>query len=104
MKTIKKVPVEPVYVEFMPHFEDFEEGKIYISKKHGTSCHICLCGTCALQVVLPFWQEGDSDFAKEHGWELIEEKGKISFTPSVGNYQYPCKSHYIITKNVANFV
>jgi len=35
---------------------------------------------------------------------IKHEDGKVSFTPSVGNYQIPCKSHYIITKSVANFV
>lgn len=41
---------------------------------------------------------------KERGWNLIEKNGKISFTPSVGNQQFPCGSHYIITNNIANFV
>jgi hypothetical protein len=41
---------------------------------------------------------------QDMGWHMTEKDGKVSFTPSIGNYQLPCKSHYIITKNKANFV
>lgn len=98
MKTIKKVTIEPVYVEFIP--DEMEENKIYISEKYKTTAHNCLCG-CNTKVVMPIDNiiEG-----VDYGWKLIKENNdKISFIPSVGNYQIPCKSHYIITKNVANF-
>lgn len=94
MKTIKKVPVEPVYVEYLPAVSDMAEQKIYISKRFETSGHRCLCG-CGLLTILPF---------DEHGWDLTEKNDKITISPSVGNHQYPCKSHYIIRNNVANFV
>lgn len=94
MRTIKKVEIEPVYVERMP--EQLEENKVYISEEYEVSIHNCLCG-CGFRTVLPL--------NKPYGWDLIKhDNGKISFTPSIGNYQIPCKSHYIITKNVANFV
>jgi len=97
MKTLKKVEIEPVFIDgFMPDFETMEECKIYISEEYGTVIHKCLCG-CGEKTVLPI--------DPVHGWNLIKENnGKVSFTPSVGNYQLPCKSHYIITNNVANFV
>ena len=96
MKTLKKVEVTPVYLKgFMPDYELMEEGKIYISKQYNTSIHRCLCG-CGEKTVLPLHVL--------YGWELIENNGQISFTPSIGNFQLPCKSHYIITKGVANFV
>lgn len=94
MKTIKKVEIEPVFVEFIPNVLD--DNKLYISEEYGVCVHNCLCG-CGEKTVLPI--------DPVHGWNLIKENnGKISFTPSVGNYQLPCKSHYIITNNVANFV
>ncbi len=95
MKTLRKVEIQPVYVEFMP--DTFDENKVYISEEYGCSIHNCLCG-CGEKTVLPL--------DKIHGWELIkyDDGNKISFTPSVGNFQLPCKSHYIITKNIANFV
>jgi hypothetical protein len=92
MRTIMKVPIEPVYVEFIP--TDLEECKIYISKKYNTSSHLCLCG-CKELTVLPL-MKGE--------WSLNDSNGKVTLTPSIGNYQLPCKSHYIITNNVANFV
>lgn len=100
MKTLKKVTIEPVFVDgFMPPFSEMEEGKVYISEKYDTSTHRCLCG-CGERVVLPLNHNGST-----FGWNLIKEiDGAISFTPSVGNYQQPCNTHYIITKNVANFV
>jgi len=92
MKTIKKVTVKAEFVETVP--KELKQGVIYISEKYNTSVHACLCG-CLCEVVLPL---GDK------GWNCTLKNGKVSFTPSVGNYQQPCKSHYIITNDVANFV
>ena len=99
MKTIKRVTIEPVYVEYIPR--ELEEGKLYISEKYETAVHNCLCG-CGSRTVTPLncIVEG-----KDMGWHLIKHPdGRISLTPSIGNFQMLCKSHYIITKNVANFV
>ena len=92
MKTIKKVAIIPVFVEQIP--EQIEHGKIYISEKYKCSVHLCLCG-CGMQTVLPIGKDG---------WNMYKTDKGVSFTPSVGNFQYPCKSHYIITNNIANFV
>lgn len=96
MKTLKKVPITPVYVDTIP--EELEEGKIYISKMYHTSVHNCLCG-CGEKTVLPLNDDKD-----RNGWYLTENEKGVSFSPSVGNYSFPCKSHYIITNNIANFV
>lgn len=93
MKTLMKVPIEPVYVEFMPTV--LEDGKLYISEKYNVAIHLCLCG-CKEKTVTPLHPID--------GWVLTKQGDKVTLTPSIGNYQMPCKSHYIITKNVANFV
>ncbi|MES2620182.1 MAG: DUF6527 family protein [Bacteroidota bacterium] len=94
MKTLKQVTIEPVFVELMPEF--WEQNKVYISEPHSTSAHLCLCG-CGQKAIMPL---GGGQW-----WTLVKEKnGTVSFIGSVGNYSFPCKSHYIITKNVANFV
>lgn len=98
MKTIKKVPIEPVFVKHIPH--DLEEGKLYISEEFGVAIHNCLCG-CGVRTVTPIDNIIDG---KDYGWKLIKNGDKVSLTPSIANYQFPCKSHYIITKNIANFV
>lgn len=95
MKTLKKVEIEPVFVVEMPCY--YERNKIYISEEYRTAVHLCLCG-CDEKVVMIL-----DDGSK--WWRLVKEKnGKVSFIGSVGNYSFPCQSHYIITNNVANFV
>ncbi|HTJ53319.1 MAG TPA: DUF6527 family protein [Cyclobacteriaceae bacterium] len=120
MKTIKKVEITPVFLDgYMIPFEDMKDNHIYISEKYMTSTHRCLCG-CGTQTVLPL-NSGKETF----GWNLIKEpNGTVSFTPSILNppvvvsdtvdstdefvppswtKEY-ASHHYIITKNVANFV
>jgi hypothetical protein len=103
MRTIKKVPIEPIFVEFMP--EDMEQGKMYISKKFCLAIHLCLCG-CGKQSVTPLDKivTETTEIVTNMplgGWILTERRGKVSLTPSILS---PCKAHYIITNNVANFV
>lgn len=89
-----------MFVDIVP--EILEENKLYISKKYGVAIHLCLCG-CKEKTVTPFNNEKHYKGDKYH-WGLIEKEGKISLLGSIGNYNFPCKSHYIITNNIANFV
>lgn len=92
MKTLKKVEIQPVYVYYMP--EVLEENKVYISEEFGVAIHNCLCG-CKEKTVTPLGK---------NEWTLTKHTDeKISLSPSILN-RFPCKSHYILTKNVANFV
>jgi CDGSH-type Zn-finger protein len=77
----------PVYVKYMP--EILEDGKLYISDEFKTSIHKCCCG-CGISTVMP-WCDG--------GWTLTDVDGYVTFHPSVGNMQFPCKSHYWIVDN-----
>lgn len=69
--------------------EELEENVLYVSKEFGTASHLCGCG-CKTEIVTPI---GDN------WWTFHENCGLFSLTPSVGNYQIPCKSHYFITNN-----
>lgn len=92
MKTLKKVSLELVEVEFIP--EILEEGKFYYSKKYNASNHLCPCG-CGDKTYLPI---------KENEWTLsIDDKKRISITPSILR-RLGCQSHYIITNGIANLV
>lgn len=94
MKTIKKVEIAPFFVEFIPQI--LEQNKLYISEEYKCAIHLCLCG-CGEKTITPL--------GGGKNWDLVKEKnGKISLIGSVGNYSFPCKSHYIITNNIANFV
>jgi hypothetical protein len=70
------------YVEFIP--SDLEPGVIYISKKYRTASHLCCCG-CGFKVVTPL------NPAK---WKLTDHGQTVSLFPSIGNWSFPCKSHY----------
>ena len=92
MKTLKKVTITPVFFESIP--DEMKQGEVYISEQYKCSVHLCLCG-CGLPTVISL---------TKNGWTVTKTEKGVSFSPSIGNYQYPCKSHYIITNNVANFV
>lgn len=91
MKTLKKVPLELVEVEFVP--ATMEPGKFYYSPVYKSSNHLCVCG-CGQQTPLPHW-EGE--------WKIeITQKG-FSVRPSI-LHRNGCQSHYIITDGIANLV
>jgi len=93
MKTIKKINIVPKFVKYIP--EKLEEEILYISEEYEIAVHLCLCG-CKNKTVTPL--------GGGKNWDLIKEKdNKVSLIGSIGNYNFPCKSHYIITKNIANF-
>lgn len=76
----------PVLVDEIPPSNDMQSGYLYISHKYGTAVHYCACG-CGEEVVTPLSKDG---------WSL-HFNGRFSLTPSIGNFQFPCRSHYYIT-------
>lgn len=79
--------IKPEFVDFIP--ETLEPGVLYVSKRYSTASHLCCCG-CGLEVVTPL------NPAK---WRLLESNGAVSLNPSVGNWSFPCRSHYWINGN-----
>jgi hypothetical protein len=77
----------PEYVEFIP--DRLEPAVLYVSRRYATAAHLCCCG-CGLEVVTPL------NPAK---WSLSERDGAVSLHPSVGNWSFPCRSHYWIDGN-----
>lgn len=78
--------LEPVFVEFIP--ADLDAGRLYVSLKYATASHLCACG-CAQRVVTPL---------SPADWELTFD-GRVTLSPSIGNGQYVCGSHYLIRNN-----
>ena len=84
--------LKPEFVYYMP--EVLQEGILYISEEFKTSIHLCACGECKMKTVLPFYSE-----VLDMGWHYTKENENITFRPSIGNWQFPCRSHYYITGN-----
>lgn len=72
------------FVEYMP--DQLKEGILYVSTTFATVSHKCCCG-CGREVVTPL---------SPTDWKLIFDGQSISLDPSIGNWSFPCKSHYWI--------
>lgn len=86
------ITIEHKFVEFIP--EVLEEGVLYISIDHCTAIHLCICG-CKSEVVTPI---------SSRGWELQFNGKSITLSPSIGNYNFHCRSHYYIKRNKIIYV
>ena len=75
------------FVEFIP--KERQEGVLYISIPYATAVHNCFCG-CGLKVVTPI---------SPVGWQLTFDGETITLFPSVGNWSFPCRSHYFIRRD-----
>ncbi len=73
------------FVEFIP--EILQERTVYVSLEFSTAIHLCVCG-CGNQVVTPFAPKD---------WNLKFNGESISLSPSIGNWEFKCQSHYWIT-------
>lgn len=79
--------IQAKFVEFIP--DQMEHGVLYISERFRTCSHRCCCG-CGEEVVTPLSQAE---------WRLTREGELVSLWPSVGNWNYACRSHYFILRN-----
>lgn len=83
--------VQHRFVEFIP--DELEDGILYISLHYCTAIHKCVCG-CGNEVVTPISPDD---------WRLTFDGKTISLYPSIGNWNFECKSHYWITRNNIRF-
>jgi hypothetical protein len=75
--------------EFVEHIpEQLSEGVLYTSIRYATVMHLCACG-CGREVVTPL---APTD------WEMIFDGETLSLSPSIGNWGFPCQSHYWIRR------
>ena len=72
------------HVVHMPR--ELEPGILYVSQDYGVAGHLCACG-CGNKVITPL---GLAE------WTFSERGGHPSLHPSIGNWQLPCRSHYVI--------
>jgi Family of unknown function (DUF6527) len=76
----------PKFVQYIP--DALDPGILYVSMEFATASHQCVCG-CGSEVVTPL---------SPTFWTLIFD-GTVSLDPSIGNWSFPCRSHYWIEKN-----
>ncbi|QVK20761.1 hypothetical protein KHQ82_00015 [Mycoplasmatota bacterium] len=88
MKNIKHY-----FVEYIPPFDSIDENTVYTSLEFNVSVHRCACG-CGRKVTLPIAPDE---------WQIFYDGETVSLYPSIGNWDYPCRSHYFITDNMFVF-
>ena len=79
------------FIELLPPV--MEERVLYISMEYCSAIHNCVCG-CGNKVVTPL---------SPTEWELTFDGKSVSLYPSIGNWNFECKSHYWIIKNKVKF-
>lgn len=82
----KPIVLETEFVRTIP--EKLKENTLYISMEYATVAHKCCCG-CGLEVVTPL---------SPTDWKLAFDGVSVSLHPSIGNWSFPCQSHYWIDK------
>lgn len=71
--------------EFVTSIPDrLDDGVLYISLTYATAVHNCACG-CRNEVVTPF---------SPTDWSMTFDGESVSLSPSIGNWSFPCQSHY----------
>lgn len=76
--------IQPRFVESIPAV--LEPGVLYVSERFRTASHLCACG-CGERVVTPL--------SPAH-WRLERSGETVTLHPSIGNWDYACRSHYWI--------
>ena len=72
------------FIETLP--DDLSQGVIYVSIPYGIVAHKCACG-CGNEVITPL---------SPTDWRLTFDGDSITLFPSIGNWNFPCRSHYWI--------
>lgn len=84
---MRSVLLAPRFVESIP--ETLDRDVLYVSMTFATAMHLCACG-CGREVVTPL---------SSTDWKLWFDGEHVTLYPSVGNWSFPCRSHYWIRKN-----
>ena len=79
--------IRPKFVDFVPAV--LSPGVLYISERFHTASHLCACG-CGQKVVTPL---------SPAKWKLYLQGDTVTLDPSIGNWDYACRSHYFIRLN-----
>jgi uncharacterized protein DUF6527 len=78
--------LEHRFVDDIP--EQLDPGLLYISMHYAIVVHLCCCG-CGREVATPL---------SPAQWRLTFDGENVSLHPSIGSWNLPCRSHYIISQ------
>jgi len=84
---MKQYSMQHEFVKSIPR--PMVDGILYVSVEFATVGHKCCCG-CGNEV---FTRLSPKD------WQLTYDGRSISLNPSIGNWNFPCQSHYWIKNN-----
>ena len=79
-----QMKVDVRFVDYMP--KTLEPGVLYVSLEFKAAAHLCACG-CGKKVRTPLMPTE---------WEFEMSSLGPSLYPSIGNWQFECRSHYWI--------
>lgn len=85
--TRRPIRLQHEFIEHAP--ESLEPDVLYVSIRFATVLHLCCCG-CGREVVTPL---------SPVGWQMWFDGESVSLQPSIGNWSFPCQSHYFIRRN-----
>ena len=82
----KQLKLEHRFVTVIP--DTMEPRTLYVSLAYATAVHSCACGG-GQEVVTPL---------SPRDWSVVFDGETVSLTPSIGNWSFPCRSHYWVPK------
>jgi Family of unknown function (DUF6527) len=84
------VPADRIKYEFVEAIPDrLDDGVVYVSATYATVLHLCCCG-CGTEVITPL---------SPTDWKITFDGVSITLHPSIGNWSFPCRSHYWINNS-----
>ena len=87
----RKITLKHEFVEYIPN--KLKDETVYVSMAFAIVAHKCCCG-CGNEVITPL---SPTDLM------LIYDGESISLYPSIGNWNFACRSHYWIECNMVKW-
>lgn len=91
---IKQFDYKTEFVEKLNNDEDLKDGVLYVAPHYEVAIHKCMCG-CGEKVVTSLI---------EGQWTWNFNGKNVSLSPSVGNYNFNCKSHYYLRDGIVKWL
>lgn len=98
-KEVRHIP--ELLTSWFPGEEALEDGVLYIVDHEDQREQFvefnCPCG-CGETVWIPYYKMGEQRETYP-SWRYLEEKGKVTLSPSILSSGFACRSHYFIRNN-----